>query len=455
MKLDGKKALVAGLGESGLAMARWLTREGARVRVTDTRLEPPCFDALRQSLPEVEVECASRFDGPCFSGVDIVALSPGVDPYQLPSLSLPVVSEIDLFAHGVARHAPASRMVAITGSNGKSTVTALTAHLLRHSGVSAIACGNISPSALAALMDALDEGKLPQVWVLELSSFQLESTQALRADAAALLNVSADHLDRHRGDMSLYAAAKGRIFAGESVMVLNREDPVSYAHASDGRRMFSFGLNPAPNERDFGVCEQVIYQGSSRLLPLSELRIPGLHNALNAQAALALCAAIGVEARRVLPALRSFQSLPHRVEWVRTLNSVDYFDDSKATNVDASISAICSLGRPVAVILGGDGKFQDFSALAPALAKHGRAVALIGRDAKRIASAIEGCGLPTRRFSGMYEAVRWLGKRTSPGDAVLLSPACASFDMYQDYRARAAHFVAVVDALASPGRRVA
>ncbi|HEX6736008.1 MAG TPA: UDP-N-acetylmuramoyl-L-alanine--D-glutamate ligase, partial [Azonexus sp.] len=424
MDVHGKRVIVVGLGESGLAMAKWLQRQGAVVRVADSRAVTPNVEALQQAAPGAEL-LAGPFTAATFAGAELVALSPGV-PKATPTiaaLSVPVVSEIELFAAGVRARAPASKIVAITGSNGKTTTTALTAHLLNGAGIPAVACGNISPSALDALMAALDAGPLPEVWVLELSSFQLETTHDLRADAATLLNVSEDHLDRYEGSLAAYAAAKGRIFQGKGVMVLNRDDDWSMANGRCGRKMITFGLDPAPRGIDYGIADGCLCKGGTPLVALSRLRLAGLHNAANALAALALCDAIGVDPKRLVAPLENFAGLPHRVETVAEIGGVLYVDDSKGTNVGATLAAIEGLGRPVAIVLGGDGKGQDFSPLKAALQKHGRAVALIGRDAAAIGMALEGSGVPTCIVGDMPAAVRWLAAQAQAGDCVLLSPA--------------------------------
>ncbi len=461
MKLAGKHVLVIGLGETGLAMAKWLTRQGASVRVADSRAAPPNVAALRLVAPQAELT-AGPFADAILTGIDLVAISPGVpvrEPVVQEALArgLAVVSDIELFAWGVRELSPSAKVIAITGSNGKTTTTALTAYLLNAAGVAAIACGNISPSALDALMGVQDGAPgfpaAPTAWVLELSSFQLETTHALAADAAALLNVSEDHLDRHAG-MDDYAAIKGRVFAGRGAIVVNRDDPRSLAAGlsrRDGRKLVSFGLDAAPDASDFGISEGRIVRGAEALIALSEFKLAGLHNAANAMAALALCAAIGVDPHALLPALARFTGLAHRVEFVAQVHDVDYYDDSKGTNVGATLAAIQGMGRKVAVILGGEGKGQDFTPLELALARHARAVALIGRDAPLIAAAIVGCGVPVQYCADLPEAVRWCAGESRPGDAVLLSPACASFDMFRNYGHRAEVFIAAVHALAGEG----
>ncbi|MDP3537412.1 MAG: UDP-N-acetylmuramoyl-L-alanine--D-glutamate ligase [Azonexus sp.] len=450
MDLKGKRVLVVGLGESGLAMAKWLHRQGALVRVADSRDTPPNVDALAKVAPGAEL-IAGAFVAETFAGIAFVALSPGVAKAtpEIAAVDLPIISEIELFAAGVREQVPGSKIIAITGSNGKTTTTALTAHLLSGAGVPAIACGNISPSALDALMDAQDAGSLPQVWVVELSSFQLETTHHLNAVAATVLNISEDHLDRYEGSLANYAAAKSRVFQGKGVMVLNRDDDWSMANGRCGRTMLTFGLNAAPRGVDYGFADGAICRGKEKLVALADLKLSGLHNAANAMAALALCEAIGIAPARLIAPLKSFSGLPHRVETVAEINGVIYVDDSKGTNVGATLAAIEGMGRKVAIVLGGDGKGQDFSPLKVALEKHGRAVALIGRDAAAIGMALEGSGIPTRILGDMEAAVQWLAGHAEAGDCVLLSPACASLDMYRNYAHRAQAFVDAVKGLSS------
>jgi UDP-N-acetylmuramoylalanine--D-glutamate ligase len=298
-------------------------------------------------------------------------------------------------------------------------------------------------------MDAQDAGNLPAVWVVELSSFQLETTHHLNAAAATVLNISEDHLDRYENSLADYAAAKSRIFQGKGAMILNRDDDWSMANGRCGRKMITFGLNAAPRASDYGLADGMIVRGGEALVALVDLQLSGLHNAANAMAALALCEAVGVAPQRLVGPLKTFRGLPHRVETVAEIGGVLYVDDSKGTNVGATLAAIEGMGRKVAIVLGGDGKGQDFSPLKPALEKHGRAVALIGRDAAAIGMAIEGSGVPTRIVGDMEAAVRWLAARAEPGDCVLLSPACASLDMYRNYAHRAQAFVDAVGGLKS------
>ncbi len=445
MELKGKRVLVIGLGESGLAMAKWLHRQGAFVRVADSRQTPPNVDALSRLAPGAELR-VGPFSTATFADADFIALSPGVALADIAAFAVdrPIVSEIELFAAGVREQVPGSQIIGITGSNGKTTTTALTAHLLNAAGVPAVACGNISPSALDALMDAQDAGALPQVWVVELSSFQLETTHHLNAAAATVLNISEDHLDRYDGSLANYAAAKSRIFQGKGAMILNRDDDWSMANGRCGRKMITFGLDPAPRGSDYGLLNGEICRGKTPLIAVDRMQLAGLHNAANAMAALALCEAVGVGAERLIDALAGFRGLPHRVELVAEMGGVRYIDDSKGTNVGATLAAIEGMGCKVAIILGGDGKGQDFSPLKAALTAHGRAVALIGRDAAAIGMAIEGCGVPTCLVGDMAAAVRWLADKAVAGDCVLLSPACASLDMYRNYAHRAQAFIDAV-----------
>ena len=301
MELRCKRVLVVGLGESGLAMAKWLHRQGALVRVADSRDTPPNVDALQRVAPGAEL-VAGEFSKGMFAGMDLVAISPGVpkDTQAIATVDLPLVSEIELFAAGVREQVPGSKIIAITGSNGKTTTTALTAHLLNGAGVPAIACGNISPSALDALMDAQDAGALPQVWVVELSSFQLETTHHLNAEAATVLNISEDHLDRYDGSLANYAAAKSRIFKGKGVMVLNRDDDWSMANGRCGRKIVTFGLNPAPRALDFGLLNGEIVKGKDVMVTVDALKLTGLHNAANDMAALDLCEASSLPAENLI-----------------------------------------------------------------------------------------------------------------------------------------------------------
>ncbi|MBI5107346.1 MAG: UDP-N-acetylmuramoyl-L-alanine--D-glutamate ligase [Rhodocyclales bacterium] len=468
MELPGKRVLVLGLGESGLACALWCLRQGASVRVADTRDAPPYLGELKRRGASADFQfefVAGEFTPGLLDDVDLLVISPGLSG-SLPVVmaarhkGIPVVGEIELFAWGLRKlkAGPPIPVIAITGTNGKTTTTALTGHLLRATGKAVGVAGNISPAALTALMDAEDANALPQIWVLELSSFQLESARTLYPAAATVLNVSDDHLDRY-DDLDHYAVAKTAIFqsapGAPAIQVLNRDDARVRRMALAGHRIIRFGLDAPAGAEDFGIRENRgeawLVQGGRLLLPLSELPLAGLHNAANAMAALALCAALGFDADALLPALRSFRGLPHRVEKVAEIDGVTWYDDSKGTNVGATVAALAGLGgmndRKCVVILGGDGKQQDFSPLCDAVANHARAVVLIGRDGPAIGAAIAAAGVPVETAADMDDAVRRAALLAQSGDAALLSPACASFDMFRNYEHRAQAFVSAVKAL--------
>lgn len=460
MKLAGKHVLVLGLGESGLAMAQWLDRQGACVRVADSRSEPPFAAELRRTVPRVEL-VTGTFGPALLDGIDLLGLSPGLALDEPPVVAarargIEVFGEIELFARALADLGlrPRCRVAAISGTNGKTTTTALVGEMCRAAGRVTAVAGNISPAALAALMTCLDAGKLPDVWVLELSSFQLETTASLNADAALVLNVSEDHLDRYAG-LEEYAAAKARIFAGDGIQVLNRQDGRVMAMARAGRTQLSFGLDAPAGASEFGLCDGWLAFGAQRLLRGEELALGGRHNIANALAALALCHALALPLEPALDTLRRFAGLPHRVELIAEIDGVSYYDDSKGTNVGATVAALQGLGRKVVLIAGGDGKGQDFSPLGPALSGHGRALVLIGRDAMRIESAVAGCGVSVVHAQDMEQAVRKAAVAARSGDAVLLSPACASFDMFRNYVHRAEVFGAAVRQMAAARQREA
>ncbi len=519
MNYADKQVLVLGLGESGLAMARWLRHCGAKVRVADTRTAPPRLPHLLEMAalegPQVEF-VAGEFTGALLDGIDFVAVSPGLAPrLELANIlsaaqekNLPVWGEIELFAQALAAlketgYAP--KLIAITGTNGKTTVTSMVGLLCTRAGLRAQVAGNISPAALDVLLEALQNNQLPQVWVLELSSFQLHFTYSLQADAATVLNLTQDHLDWHL-DMQEYAQDKARIFAPQTVRVLNREDaivlamqapkvepvPVKKGAAAvedelpSPPEMISFGCNVPQQLGSFGLTnERGVYWLSQavlldenaeapkrrkkgeaipapeltlkHLMPADALKIRGQHNAANALAALALCRAIGLPFAPLLHALRDYAGEPHRVELVRTIADVAWYDDSKGTNVGATVAALKGLGgelagsesaRRLVLMAGGVGKDQDFSPLAEPVARYVRSVVLFGRDAPAIASALEHSGVSLLRAENLQEAVQMASDAAQAGDAVLFSPACASFDMFNNYVHRAQVFVECVNELA-------
>lgn len=455
MKLSNKLVLVLGLGETGLSLVRWLSAQGARVRAADSRDLPPSMDELRTQFPETELHCGV-FRSELLNDLDLIAISPGIplsNPFvvQAAARGIPIMGDIELFARSLPQDRR-PKIIAITGANGKSTVTSMVGAMCRAAGLDTAVAGNISPAVLDVLLQR--QGLQPDVWVLELSSFQLETTSSLGADAATVLNISEDHLDRY-SDINEYIAAKARIFRNSgqsSVQVLNRDDEFSAGMALSGRILNTFGLNiPPPTDSDWGIDssgEDVwLMHGQRRVMNANELRVAGLHNVANALAALALCHAVGLPLTPLLNALRAFEGLPHRVQPIAEINDIIYYDDSKGTNVGATIAALKGLGRPAVLIAGGEGKGQDFAPLYPVVIQYARAVVLIGRDADKIAAVLQNCGVPMVHAHDMVDAVRQSASLAQPGDAVLLSPACASFDMFRNYSHRAEVFTAAVHAL--------
>ena len=488
MNYNGKHVLVLGLGESGLAMAQWLAHCGATLRVADTREAPERLPALRESVSGAEF-IGGVLTPLLLDGIDFVALSPGLMPDRelaeiLPAAkekNIPVWGEIELFAQALAglrnQCGYAPKVIAITGTNGKTTVTSLTGLLCRRAGLTVQVAGNISPAALDVLRDAVERDALPQAWVLELSSFQLHSTFSLEADAATVLNVTQDHLDWH-GSMQAYAVDKARVFGVRTVRVLNRDDEMVMHMASADAPVVSFGLDEPKQPGCFGMrnergmqwlcaasaaesheksrrkqaVSELAMVSLVQLMPADALKIRGRHNASNALAALALCRAIGLPFAPLLHGLREYQGEPHRVELVKNVGGVEYFDDSKGTNVGATVAALQGLGasnasstrKRLVLIAGGDGKGQDFSPLAKPVADYVRTVMLIGKDATAIRDALQNTGADLVSCSTLEEAVERAAKIAEQGDIVLLSPACASMDMFRNYAHRAQVFVDAV-----------
>ncbi len=456
MNPKGKRILVLGLGISGMSMVRWLANRGAIVRVADTRLLPPFAGQLRSNFPDVDLH-AGELDEQVFAGTDVIAISPGV-PLAQPLVKrardqgIPVLGDIELFAHARKQYVH-SKVIAITGSNGKSTVTEMVGAMCKASGARTEVAGNIGLPVLDVLSD-IDAGKrrVPDVFVLELSSFQLETTASLDAEAATVLNLSEDHLDRYN-DLNQYAEAKSRIFAGDGVQVLNRDDRASRNMAIGERCVFTFGSDDPEGRHEWGLRELDgelwLAQGAENLIKASELKVAGKHNLTNALAALALCRGIRLPYPRLLDGLRNFAGLPHRMQKIAELGGVSYYDDSKGTNVGATVAALEGLDARSVVILGGDGKGQDFTPLLPAISRKARAAVLIGRDSNLIERAIAPAGVTIEHATDLPDAVSRARRLAQPGDAVLLSPACASFDMFRDYLHRAQVFA---DAVAGLGR---
>jgi len=617
--LHDLQVLVLGLGDSGLAMAQWCARFGARVTVWDSRDEPPQAAALAESVPSA-VRIGGELPLAVLDGVRLVLKSPGLAPSdqriaailkEAADIGIAIQGELDLFARALselkAEHGYAPKVIAITGTNGKTTTTAMTALLVERAGRRVAMAGNIGPSMLAMLGEALDreplsanageaaqalppaqsgtesateppadaamlvEGTLPaeaaveieaalpasieadaidgepsdtadaaeaaqapvpadaplpdddappveliapppaapafeflpEVWVLELSSFQLDRVRGFEPSAATVLNITQDHLDWH-GTMPAYISAKGRIYAEPAVMVVNRDDaqvealvaqltapPVTVKGSKVRalkpvvRKQVRFGLDAPKRPGDFGLVvengmawlvrahdadETIVRKRGKpeieheihlqRLMPADALRIRGRHNASNALAALALATSIGCPLAPMLHALREYRGEPHRVEFIATIHQVDAYDDSKGTNVGATVAAIDGLGADreparLVLLMGGDGKGQDFTPLAEPVRRYARAVATIGRDAERLEAALERCGVQLQRHETLQAATRWAFSQAAPGDAVLLSPACASLDMFRNYKHRAEVFVDEVRALAQEAGEVA
>ncbi|MGF6876490.1 UDP-N-acetylmuramoyl-L-alanine--D-glutamate ligase [Paraburkholderia sp. MM5477-R1] len=492
--------LVLGLGESGLAMARWCARHGCRLRVADTREVPPNLSALEAHGVDADF-VGGPFSPVLLEGVELVAISPGLSPLAADLLPLvtaareqgiPVWGELELFSQalrtlGESGYAP--KVIAITGTNGKTTTTSLAGLLCERAGKKVAVAGNISPSLLDKLSEAIDQTALPDVWVLELSSFQLETSHTFTPDAAAVLNITQDHLDWH-GGLDAYAAAKGRIFGTRTVRVLNRDDArvMALAPASGDAEVVTFGVTEPKNDGDYGLLRDngMVWlveaqdrdasdespKGTSfgaptpkrrrkneaaatpdialkRLMPADALRIRGLHNAANALAAYALARAIGLPGAPLLHGLREYRGEPHRVELIASIDGIDYVDDSKGTNVGATVAALDGLAQRVVLIAGGDGKGQEFEPLAAPVMRWCRAVMLIGRDAPQIRAALEHCGVAMTDHATLEDATRAATALAQPGDAVLLSPACASFDMFKGYAHRAAVFRSTVEDIAA------
>ncbi|MGQ0621270.1 MAG: UDP-N-acetylmuramoyl-L-alanine--D-glutamate ligase [Panacagrimonas sp.] len=438
-RYDGRRLLVVGLGSSGASALRYLAREGAELVVTDSRAAPVGIEALRAEFPGV---CffLGGFDAPRpLTQFAEAVVSPGVplaEPFceELLASGVPVIGDIELFAR--AANAP---VIGITGSNGKSTVTTLVGEMAKAAGIHVKVGGNLGTPALDLLTgDA-------ELYVLELSSFQLETTHSLRCKTATFLNLSEDHLDRH-GTMQAYGKIKSGIFRGCETAVVNRDDPATGGGSEQAQRVVNFGLDE-PRDEEYGLAEsggvRWLSHGASRLAPRASLKIPGLHNSANALAALALADAAGLPREASLRALAAFKGLPHRCEFVVDRNGVTWLNDSKGTNVGSTLAAVKGLDAPIVWLGGGQGKGQDFRPLARPLARKARAALLFGEDAASIEQAIFGA-LPVYREPDMNAALVRAKSIAQPGDRVLLSPACASFDQFRNYVDRGERFAAWV-----------
>jgi UDP-N-acetylmuramoylalanine--D-glutamate ligase len=446
----GGYKLVVGLGETGLSCARFLARKGERFKVVDSRLNPPALDEFRKLFPAVEYELGD-FQVHTFMNAEQLIVSPGVS-LLTPAITaamknnVSVTGDIDIFSREVKRP-----IAAVTGSNGKSTVVELLAAILKSANVKYLLGGNLDGANFKPALDLLSEAPA-DIYILELSSFQLETTENLAAEVATILNLSEDHLDRY-ASLEDYKKAKQRIFNGCRHVVINRDDPASIPPATISVPSLDFGFSK-PGVNGLGLLEEngdqyLAYQ-FEKIVSVSELKIVGQHNIANALAAIALALTLGVELDAIRRAVREFTGLPHRCQWVATINGVDFYNDSKGTNVGATMAAVEGLGQRISghilLIAGGVSKGADFSPLAPVINRWAKEVILIGRDALELAATLD-ADIQTYFAEDMQDAVSVALEHASAGDAVLLSPACASFDMFDNYRHRGQVFVQSVERL--------
>ena len=493
--LAHQNILVLGLGASGLALARWGSRCGANVTVADTRPAPPQLAGLHNSVPTA-IFVHAAMDEALLAGAEfnLVLKSPGLSPASISGVitaaqaqGITCGNELSLFAQALTdlkeERAYTPKVIGITGTNGKTTVTSLAGQLIQRAGKSVAVAGNIGPTLLDTLSEMLDRHSndetagLPEVWVLELSSFQLDGVSNFEPDVATVLNVTQDHLDWHE-TLPAYSVAKANVYGRGGLMLLNRDDPLvmealpAAVKGKPTRSYFTFGSDEPKLPGDYGIetvngmawlvraadadeppkrrRTETLELHIQRLMPLEALRIQGRHNATNALAALGLAVAVGSPLAPMLHGLREYRGEPHRVESVAVLDGVEYFDDSKGTNVGATVAALAGLGaeRKLVLILGGEGKGQDFLPLVGPVSRYARAVVLIGRDAPLITAALQGTQVELLQASSMQHAVCIASAQAQPGDAVLMSPACASFDMFGNYQHRAQVFCDAVQELA-------
>ena len=494
--LAGAQVLVLGLGSSGLALARWCARCGAQVTVADTRAAPPQLAALLANVPtarfvHAEMQAALLDAADKRAAFSMLLKSPGLSPAAVSAVTAAAIArgcvignELSLFAQALADLktdiAYAPQVIGITGTNGKTTVTSLAGQLVQRAGKSVAVAGNIGPTLLDTLAERLDASTLPEVWVLELSSFQLHDVKNFEPAVATVLNITQDHLDWHE-TFEAYALAKNNVYGKTGLMLLNRNDPLVMAAVPSldkgkvSRSYQTYGHDEPQRPGDYGIehvngmawlvraaeADETIKRKRNskneevelfiqRLMPVEALRIHGLHNAVNALAALAVAHAAGCAMSPMLHGLRDYRGEKHRAESIAVINEVEYFDDSKGTNVGATVAALNGLGadRKLIAILGGVGKGQDFLPLAAPVSRFTRAVVLMGRDAPDISNALKHSGVPLLMADSMQHAVVLASQQAQAGDAVLMSPACASFDMFDNYEHRAAVFCESVQALA-------
>lgn len=441
--LASKRVLIVGLGKTGLSCARFLNKRGVEVAVTDSRDNPPGLEVLQQELPDIAVFVGS-FNTEVFERADVLIVSPGVSVNELQiqaaaARGVEIIGDVELFAR--LAEAP---VVAITGSNGKSTVTTLLGEMIKAAGLNVAVGGNLGTPVLDLL-----EQPVPDFYVLELSSFQLETTSSLNAKASTLLNISEDHMDRYN-TLEDYVQAKTRIFTGNGAVILNKDDSKVIELKEKLRRshkVIEFTL-AEPSADEYGVRhkddQQWLCKGDEKLLAVNELKIKGKHNIANALAALALGQAAGISTNAMLNTLKVFPGLAHRTEWISNINGVDWFNDSKATNVGAALAAINGIeANNLILIAGGQGKGQDFSPLKETVSNNVKTVILIGEDSELLQQTLEGA-VQLLLADSMEDAVSKAASIAQAGDVVLLSPACASFDMFNGYEERGKAFITAV-----------
>lgn len=483
--LRDKQILILGLGESGLACAQFAAAHGAaRILVADTRAAPPGIATLQRTAPQCEIKVGA-FSEALLDNVTMLVISPGLSPTNetvammlaaATARGIVVHSEVDWFALALAElaasHNYLPKVLAITGTNGKTTVTRLTEHLATAAGLQAVACGNISPAVLAALQIALEQNCLPAVWIIELSSFQLHYTNLLHADVATVLNITQDHLDWH-ASMQDYTADKARIFSSTTHRVLNRDDALSMQMQVATSTVSTFGTKPPQNRGDLGIVQDGGLKWlaqtrpiddtprkkkepppelvTHRLMPADALQIRGSHNHANALAAMGLLLPIGVPMGALLRGLQDYYGEPHRCQPVATIDGVDFIDDSKGTNVGATLAAINGLAegqRRILLIAGGQGKGQDFAPLRQAVSTWVKTIFLIGQDAELMGQALKDSDTQIVQSTSLEDAVTAAYQVAQSGNIVLLSPACASLDMFANYKDRAEKFIKAVKVLA-------
>ena len=434
------RTLVVGLGETGLSVARFLSRQGVPVAIVDSRERPPGLERLRTELPADVALFLGGFNTEAFRHAQQIVISPGIsmdEPEIVAALArqVPVTGDIELFARTVT--AP---VIAVTGSNGKSTVVTLLGAMARRAGLDVRVGGNIGTPALDLI-----EAEEPDLYVLELSSFQLETVHSLQPRAAVVLNISPDHMDRYQ-DLQAYATAKQAVFTQAALQVFNLDDPLVESLVNKARPHAGF-TRQLPGACDYGLIEingaTWLARGESRIMPASGIRMAGQHNLSNALAALALGEAVGISLDKMINALGEFQGLPHRMQFVTSKGGVHWFNDSKGTNVGATLAAIEGVSGKLVLIAGGDGKGADFTPLVEAMRGKGRAAVLIGKDAALLETLLQGV-VPVRHADDMSQAVMFAAEISQPGDSVLLSPACASTDMYRNFEARGEAYMQAV-----------